>query len=162
MVQILLVRSMAEIQVATDEASRFLVYRRQLSQRNQDDEVLAIWVKRNLDGGLPDCLRAEDRIGLLESVSLSGIWSLCRIDGPALRRAHSSGERRDEILRTLVQPELSSRASAEPAVFFPVFEPTKSVETIEAEIHSLRAKYPQLVAAQWYRDDNERGIVSAE
>jgi hypothetical protein len=162
MVQILLVRSMAEMHTATKAASSFLIYRRLLSQPDLDDEVLAIWVKRDLDVDLPACSQSEHGVGIHESVSLAGVWTLCWIDGQLIRGARSSAERRDVIVSTFVQAQLSSRASTEPAAFFPVFEPNESVEIIEAEVRSLRARYPRLVAAQWYRDHKERGIVPAE
>jgi hypothetical protein len=162
MVQILLVRSMAEIHTATKAASEFLVYRRLLSQPEQDDGVLAIWVKSDLDAGLPTCLPPNHGLGIYESFSLAGIWTLCWIDGTLMLGARSSAERRDAILCTLVQAQLSSRASSEPSGFFPVFDSNESVEVIKAEVRSLRAKYPQHIGRRWYRDDKQRGIVAAE
>ena len=101
----------------------------------------------------------EAGLGIRESFSISGIWTLCWIDGTLFRRAQGSAERRDAVLRTLVG---TARASSETGAFFPVFGAGDPVERVEATMSELEDRYPNLIAATWFVDDRERGIVPVE
>ena len=101
----------------------------------------------------------EAGLGIRESFSISGIWTLCWIDGTLFRRAQGSAERRNAVLRTLVD---TARASSHNGAFFPVFGPSDPVEHVEATMSELEDRHPNLIGATWVVDDRKRGIGPAE
>lgn len=183
MVKLLLVRSVGDIHCALKAANEFLAYQR-IHSGVTGDEVLAIWVKGNLDADLPawfrfsheverpqvrpvearlsDAVPGEAELGIRETFSLAGVWALCWIDGPVLRAALSSAERRDTILRRLVDVPYTAGSLTDPGGFFPVFGADEPAALIEAILSDLRARYPHLVGERWFREDKARGIVPAE
>ena len=111
---LLLVRSSDDMRSAVKAVNEFLVYRRQhLGTPRDTDQVLGTWIRRDLDAGLPTwpcfdavpgktdkapvergqtapgCGSGEAAVGIRESFSLSGIWTLCWIDGLPMREARS-------------------------------------------------------------------------
>lgn len=177
MVALLLVRSITDAPFAVRAVHEFLAYRRSGSGLEQDDEILAVCLKGDLDAGLPIWHLADHElgqtpvrvcatrgavagVGIRESFSLSGIWAVCWVDGPLLRTARNSAARREALLRMLVDAPFPLGSSAESGVVFPVFG--ADVECVEAEVRALKARYPRLIGSRWYRDDRMRGIVSVE
>jgi len=165
---LLLVRSADDVRSAVKAASEFLVYRRRhLGEPRESDEVLGIWLRRELDAELPawfwfDRELGAAAVGILESFSLSGLWTLCRFDGIVLRKALSSAERRRVILAAVSSTASSARSSREPETFFPVFGASDASDCIGATMRELQDHYPKLVGGTWFVDDRERGIVSAK
>lgn len=172
---LLLIRSTDDVRSAVEAASKFLVYQRQYVEKpHEADEVLGIWLRRELDADLPDWLwldrelgaprdsskinPGEADVGIRESFALSGLWTLCWIDGTLLRTAHSATERRRIILDSLLGTAWSANATK---TFFPVFAAVDAVESIKANMLVLEDRYPQMIGAAWFLDDRERGIVPA-
>lgn len=186
MSMLLLVQSADDVRSAVKAAGEFLVYRRQrIAAPRETDEVLGIWLRRELDAGLPTWPSFDDRelgasvpvdsqagelacgprageaaVGIRESFSLSGIWTLCWMDGTRLREARSSAERRCKILDLFLSKASSSKSSTGSKMFFPVFAAEASA-SIEATMRQLQNDYPQLIGGTWFIDDRERGIVPA-
>lgn len=182
---LLLVRSADDVRSAVKAASEFLVYQRQRFEASPEDEVLGIWLKNDLDAELPTWLSVdrargagitvepcekwrpqavptEAALGIRASFSLSGVWTLCWIDGSQWRSASTSAERREAILRALVQAASTSASSTERGAFFPVFPADDPTEHVDAAVRELSARYPDLIGARWFRDDRVRGIVPPE
>ena len=182
MVALLLIRGITDIPFAVTAVNEFLAYRRSGNGLEEDDEILAVCLKGDLDAGLPIWHLADHEfgrtsvpvpatsgpvptgagLGIRESFSLSGIWAFCWVDGPLLRSARNSAARRDALLRMLVDAPFPSGSSRERGVVFPVFGADEPAESVEAEVRALNARYPRLVGASWFRDDKMRGIVTVE
>ena len=182
MVALLLIRNMTDIPFAVRSVNEFLAHRRLGGGQEQDDEVLAVCLKSDLDAGLPnwhlvdhECGRTSARVpaaignspkgagmGIRESFSLSGIWTFCWVDGPLLRNAPNADLRREVIVRTLVETPSAMGSSTEPELVFPVFSAGEPALSVEAEVSALRARYPRFVGSRWYRDDRAGGIVAME
>ena len=185
MSMLLLVRSADDVRSAVEAANEFLGYQRQrIAEAREADEILGIWLRRELDVDLPAWLWLDrDRgagmsidvpgdaskispgevgVGIRESFSLSGLWTLCWIDGTLLSTAHSATERRRTILDSLLAAASASRPSSATETFFPVFAATDAVESIKATMSELEDRYPQMIGGTWFLDDRERGIVPAQ
>ena len=107
MAAILLVRRRADIPAALGAVNSLLRLRQACRGWDREDEVHAILVRERLEAGLA-CTAAACGArpggagwGIRDSVSLSGIWSLCWLDGPQLPAAESARERRESTLRLL-------------------------------------------------------------
>ncbi|MCK9868789.1 hypothetical protein MRI28_03840 [Nocardiopsis dassonvillei] len=162
---LLLVRSVDDVRSAVENVSDYLVnYRRQFGDEPGSNRLLGLWIRPELEAGLPVLLPGaadvtptqppSEAVGIERSFSLAGIWTLCWTDGPALRETQDPFELRNRILDALV-----ADAAPEPAVpeaFVPVFAEDDAVETSMA---ALQARYPRLITEHWYVDDRERGIV---
>jgi hypothetical protein len=182
MVALLLVRSITDIPFAVRAVNEFLAYRRSGNGLEQDDEILAVCLKSDLDAGLPiwhlidhefgrtpvrvpaasGIVPAGAGLGIRESFSLSGVWTFCWVDGLLLRSARKADARRDAILRMFVEAPSLLGSSPEPVVAFPVFGADEPARSVEAEVRALKVRYPRLIGSSWYRDDKMRGLVTAE
>jgi hypothetical protein len=184
MSMLLLIRSADDVRSAVKAASEFLVYRRRrLAESREADELLGVWLRRELDVDLPSWLwfdrelgagmsidvpkdaskvgLGESGVGIRESFSLPGLWALCWIDGTLVSTAHSATERRRIILDSLSGTASASRSSSATARFFPVFAADDALESIKATMSDLEDRYPHMIGATWFLDDRERGIVPA-
>jgi hypothetical protein len=182
---LLLVRSADDVRSAVEAANEFLVYqRKRVAEPRAAAEVLAIWLRRELDADLPAWLwlgrelgagvsvdvpgdaskisPGEAGVGVRESFSLSGLWTLCRIDGTLLGTAHTATERRRTILDSLLGTTSASQSSSATETFFPVFAAADAVESIKVTMRELQDRYPQIIGGTWFVDDRERGIVCAQ
>lgn len=160
---LLVVPDAADVPAATSAASQFLIFQRQRVQATREDEILGVWVTRDLDAGLPAWLSVDAALGIRESLSLSGVWTLCWLDGPLWRRATTSADRRELLLRALAQAvSTPSNSPAECGPFFPVFRADAPPEHVSVALRQLRTRYPHLVGSGWFLDDAVRGIVRAE
>ncbi len=185
MSMLLLVRSADDVRPAVEAANEFLVYQRQrVAEPRETDEILGIWLRRELDGDLPAWLwldrevgagvsvhvprdaskisPGEAGVGIRESFSLSGLWTLCWFDGTRVRSAHSAAERRRTILDSLFGTPSASQSSSATETFFPVFAAADAVESIKATIREIHDRYPQIIGGTWFVDDREHGIVPAQ
>jgi len=181
---LLLVRSSDDIRSAVKTVSEFLVYRRhRLGTLRDADEVLGIWIRGDLDAGLPTwpcvdavpgktdkapiqngqtapgCSSGETAVSIRESFSLSGIWTLCWIDGLSMREALSRAERRRQMLDSFLIGRCPAHSVARLRPFFPVFGASEVGDSGDAALRELQARYPEFVADRWFIDDRERGIV---
>lgn len=175
----LMIRGADEVLAALDAASEFLNYRRRRSRQIPEvDDVLGVWVRHQLDADLPTWswfsrspgavgtggqelghgLRGM-AVGIRESVSLSGMWALCWLDGTCLRAAHSPAERRRRALDALVSGAAGVSLGVAGGTFFPVFAATEAADCREATLRQLRERYPQLIGSTWLVDGRERGIL---
>ena len=181
MVALLLIRSTTDIPFAVKAVNEFLACRRSGNGLEQD-EILAVCLKGDLDAGLPiwhlvdyEPGRTPVRVpatggtvppgagvGIRESFSLSGIWTFCWVDGPLVRSAGNSAARREAILQILVDTPFPLGSSTEHGVVFPVFSADDTAGSVEAEVRALKARYPRLIGSSWFRDDKVRGLVTAE
>lgn len=182
---LLLVRIADDMRSAVKAAGEFLVYRRQrIAVPCETDEVLGIWLRRELDTGLPIWPSADHElgagvsvnsptdegaselgpkeavVGIRASFSLSGLWTLCWIDGAPLREAHSSEERRRRILDAFASKTSDLQSTTGPGIFFPVFDVTETSDSIDATMQELQDSYPQLISGTWFVADRARGIMS--
>ncbi len=187
MSMLLLVRSADDVRAAVKAASEFLVYRRRrFEEPRETDEVLGIWLRRELDAGLPAWLWFDRELGarvrvdslpgetasrldpreagvaILESFSLSGLWTLCWIDVTLMQHASSPAERRRRILDAVLITASASQSPCEPGTFFPVFGANDASDSIGATMRELQDHYPKLIGGTWLVDDRERGLVSAK
>lgn len=184
---LLLVPDADSLDSAVKAATDFLIHqRKRVAARHPADEVVGIWLRRELDAGLPTWPRFdlkprpgvsiesltgetpsgsnsdETAIGIRESFSLSGIWTLCWIDGTPLRRARTPAERRRKIIEVLLSKTSNSEPSFRPRSFLPVFHATDGSDVIKATIRDLQDLYPQLIGDTWYVDDRKHGIRRAQ
>ncbi len=172
---LLLVRSMGEVLSAVKAATDFLASRRRGAPAPQEaDEVLGVWVRPELDAGLPawpdfgggagadlptGARPDEASVGIRESVSLSGLWALCWIDGAPLRKARTPAERRRGILEAFLKEDPLSGSPDGPGTFFPVFGADEAGGSPSQAMRELREARPRSVGKSWFVGDPERGIV---
>lgn len=178
---ILLIRSVDDLLDAVEKVNEFLVHRRQyVTETHEADEILGIWLRRELDADLPAWLMLEPAIesgesregrvgrplgeaslGIRESVSISQLWTLCQIDGTLLSRADSAAERRRTILDYFVRASSASQSSGDKAIFFAVFAVTDADLSIRSTVRELQNSYPKIVGRTWFIDDPEFGLAAA-
>ena len=150
MSMLFLIRSADDVRSAAEAANEFLAYRRRhFPEPREVDEVLGIWVRGELDADL-----GEAPVGIRESISLSGLWSLSWIDGAFLKDAKTARERRNRILDGLVKD-----SATQPRAFSPVFDATETSDGVEAMLQELRAKHPDLISTTWFIDEWEQGLM---
>ena len=166
---LLFVRRQGDLGLALKQVNGLLALRRHRRCTQNGDKVLAVWFRRNLDCKLPtwslavDSLSATTRITgnpdvsltIQESFSLAGIWTLCWIGSPALRSAWESAQQREVVLHSLANVLLEPDSVGS---FCPVFDHGQSPESVEAEMRRLKDRYPQLIDAIIFRQDNSRGV----
>lgn len=185
MSMLLLVRSADDMRAAVEAANEFLMYQRQrVAEAREVDEVLGIWLRRELDADLPAWLwPARDRgagmsidvyggtsnvapgesgVSIRASFSCSGLWTLCWIDGTRVSTVHSATVRQRTILDSLLGTACARRNSSATETFFPVFAAADAAESIKATMSELEDRYPQMIGGTWFLDDRERGIVPAQ
>jgi len=129
MSMILLIRNADDMRRAIADTKRFSDYwQERFGSDQKENRILGVWLRCELDAGLPrfscgdpesgEGHRVEDADRSLESnpatstpslrvgqsFSLSGIWTLCRVDGFLPGDAQGSVERRLAIVHTLVSP----------------------------------------------------------
>ncbi|MCK6498262.1 MAG: hypothetical protein L6Q38_02145 [Nitrospira sp.] len=180
---LLLIRNADVLDCAVEAATAFLIHQRsRVAERHPADEVLGIWLRSELDGGLPTWPRFdlelrlgvaaesvagetasgpdpnETAVGIRESFSLSGVWTLCWIDGIPLRQARTPVLRRRTILEVFLTKVADSEFSCEPRSFLPVFQATEKNNSVQATLRDLRNLYPRLIGDIWFVDDREHGI----
>lgn len=181
---LLLLRSSDDMRSAVEAVSEFLVYQRQrLGMPRDTDQVLGIWIRPNLDVGLPTwpcfdavpakndkapvkggqtapgCGSGKAAVGIRDSFSLSGIWTLCWIDGLPLRQARSRVECRRRMLDLFLIGASAGQSVTKSRAFFPVFDASEVSDSGDLFLRELRARYPELVGDRWFIDDWGRGIV---
>lgn len=181
---LLLVRNADDMDRAVKSTNAFSAYRRERSGSEQVSQVLGVWLRRELDAGLPSFGCADlvpDGVGTVkavkgsdpvsesnpttsatelkirESFSLSGVWTVCWVNGVLGHDAQSPAEQRRAIINAIVSPY-----SREDCRFFPVFQQGESMAHIQNAMRELREQHPKLIGATWFVDDSERGLVAAE
>ena len=159
---LLFIRSRADSGFALEQVNAFLALRRDRNPARGDDKILAVCFRRDLDSGLPPLLTTGSpnrSLGVFESFSVAGIWTLSWLGGPAFRGARPgfqhSYEQREAVLRNLA-PALTERDSH--GGFCPVFSPDEPPEFEAAEARRLRNLYPELVGFVNFRQDASRGV----
>jgi len=180
---ILLIRSVGDLLDAVEDVNEFLVHRRQLvTESHEADEILGIWLRRELDTDLPAWLMLEPAIesgksregrvgqrfgpgeaslGIRESVSISQLWALCNIDGTLLSTADGATGRRRTILDHFVRARSTSHSSGDKAIFFAVFTATETGLSVKSTVRELQDSYPNIVGRTWFIDDPESGLSAA-
>jgi len=164
---VLVVRSADDLVSAIAGANELLRYRRRDVFLNRD-EILGVWLRRELDTDLPvwptltpatsTLDRADGAVGIRESFSLSGIWSMCWIDGTLWSTCDNAKERRGRIVDTLVRAACGEPTKGTLGPFLPVFDRTQDSEPIEATLTKLRARFSALIGETWLLDDPKAGL----
>lgn len=176
---ILLARDEEVVSSALALLDELLAHRRRTAGPHEArEEVLAVWLRRDLEAGLPvwDPLRLDDRAAggsgsaavppapaatrqaacIRTSISLSGLWSFCRIEGGVLEGLASRRRRRRRILEALARD--AAPACFERDLFCPVLGADEAPEELPAILGELRAAYPGRVADAGFREDPEHGL----
>jgi hypothetical protein len=186
MSMLLLVRSTDDMGEAIRAANMLLLHHQQRGAGAFADDVLGIWVRRNLDAGLPAWpgldpepgkgtraeptaievvlarSQAEAGVFIRESFGVSGVWRLCTLDGVLLRTAYSAMKRRQVAIEALVRPMSASRASDDADLFFIVFGSSESVDACHERLAGLRSRCSTGIGSRWFVFDEESGIIFAE
>ncbi|GAA4708181.1 MarR family protein [Promicromonospora umidemergens] len=175
---VLLVRSVDDLDAAVPAVNDYLNHLREgLSPASRHDStLLGIWVRGDLEEGLPEWLHyesatpaaaqdetsqaavAEAMVGVRRSVSLSGLWTLCWIDGPLLRATDTTDQARRHVLDTFVAATSEPRGSRLGGIFYASFAASRPSKFMAAEVADLRARHPRLVADRWFVVDDDQGI----
>lgn len=136
-------------------ASQFLAHRRRrFPESAAVDQVLGIRVGHELDADLSRL--ADAGMWVRESFGISGLWSLCWIDGALMREARNATQRRARLVGALVEI-----GAMRPRTFLPVFDAGETIEGIENMLQGLRAAYPDVVSTTWFIDGRDRGFVDS-
>ncbi len=164
---LLVVRSADDLASAITGVNQVMSYRRRGSQNR--DEVLGLWLRRALDAELPmwplnpttsTLDRADGSVGVRESFSLSGIWSMCWIDGTLVSACQSTKERRCRVVDMLSTATSGSSTRGTPGVFLPVVDAAQDIESIEETLAELRARFTGQIGDTWLVDDPMAGLSS--
>ncbi len=153
--QLLLVRSFGDIDPSLSLVERFLAHERAASESDGQTDLVGIWVNEYLERDLPSCFHArterlpsqtlEPEVGVLKSISCSGIWTLCWLEGCALQGELRPDERRHAVLRTLVVPAAAMTSSTESGSFLPVFAQAAPAAEMRASWRQLASRYSSLI-----------------
>ena len=165
---LLLVRSTHDLASAVAGANALLRYRRRAVSHTRD-EILGVWIRRELDADLPvwpslnpataTLDRADRAVGGRESFSLSGLWSICWIDCELLSACETAKERRHRVVDTLVKAACVDSTRGNLGVFHPVFDGAQDSESTEDALTDLRARFLNLNAGTGFVDDATRGLI---
>jgi len=174
---VLLVSRREAVDTSLETVASLLAFRR--DQQLPDDSLLGVWVRPQLDEGLPrrlctgeidfgpalghhrasrapagDTEAGRGGLALDETLSFAGVWTLAWLEsaGPF---AHGRRARL-RILEELVAPAAGPSPDAETAVFLPVYD-NESRQAAEPLTRGLRRSYPALVSGRWFIMDSQRG-----
>lgn len=176
---VLLVRSVDDVDAAVSAVNDYLNHLREgLSPASRHDStLLGIWVRGDLEEGLPEWLHYESAtpaaaqgktsrptmveamVGVRRSVSLSGLWTLCWIDGPLLRATDTTDQARRHVLDAFVAATSEPGGARSGDIFYASFAASRPSAFMAADVADLRARHPRLVAERWFVvDDDDQGI----
>ena len=162
MAAILLVRRSADIPTAIQAVNHILHLRYSCIQRDPHEDVVAILVRAQLEAGLPfwptlaGTRPGSGELGIRESVSLCGVWSLCWLYGQPLLGEGSATERRASTLRLLghALPPVAWEAS------FPVLGAEELRACLDSGWRHTSAGERGIPAEGCYGQDHQRGIFA--
>jgi hypothetical protein len=132
-----LVRDPAFLTRATSDLSDFFAYQWQ-EQRMAPDHLLGLWVEPHLFDDLPPSLLPNSpglrsrSSRIVESLGVSGIWTLCWIENPAVMRS--------TLLDALIDASLRAGAPAGSGRFVPVFRSNAWESEVRADLEVLGGK----------------------
>jgi hypothetical protein len=158
---------------AVEAASEFLMYQqRQLESSRQSDDLLAIWIDRDLEAALPSrsvpsldssIERPKTTLRLNYSVSVSDIWTLCWIDLSPPESELGGNSPREALIGTVAKVFSERYSSTGAGLLLPVFGVSDPTERIDASIADLKTRYPGFIGTAWFIYDRNQGkIVPAE
>ena len=152
------------------------IHRGQSHGHRREDRVLGVWLRENVDVGLPrmdchDLAPLEDApfrngnsshqtrnkvptVRIRESISLSGVWTLCWIHGSPIHRVTNTLQGLCDLAENLIGPYSTTKRG-----FFPAFPAGASVHAIERVMLKSRSRYPDLIGTTWFRDDWSQGLI---
>lgn len=173
MALLLFVRAMEDVIPAVEAAGEFLAHQRQqLEGSRQSDDLLAIWIDRDLEAALPSWSipslhssseRPTTTFRLDYSVSFSGIWTLCWIDLSPPETELGGNSPRKLLIGTVARVFSERHSSTGVGLLLPVFGVGDPTEGIDADIADLKAQYPGLIGTACFIHDRNQGkIVPAE
>lgn len=174
MIRVLVVRNEADLEEALMEANKLLAFEGQRAALSDDDEILGIWISSDLDrslqcscqnvvGSHQNAGQADDKVGDLllsvcRSISLSGIWTLSSLDGPALLGIDGAPTRRQVAIHHISRSLSRADAVLQQNSFLPVFNSELPKEALQRELYKLQREYPHLVRTSTHCYDKALGI----
>ena len=174
MIRVLVVRNESDLEEALIEANKFLIFEGQGTALSGDDEILGIWISSDLDCSLQcSCQKvlashesagqADDAVdglslSVCRSTSLSGIWTLSSLDGPALLGIDGSPDRRKVAIHHISRSGRRADALLEPNNFLPVFNSELPEEALQFQLDELHREYPHLACTRVLCYDKALGI----
>lgn len=174
MVRVLVVRNEADLDEAIIKANELLAFEGQRSAWSDHDAILGIWISPNLDRSLQcSCQKilgshqntgqADDKVedlslSVCRSTSLSGIWTLSCLDGPALLGIDGTPDRRQVMLHHISRSVSRADAMSITNSFLPVFNSELPEEVLQRELNKLQREHPHLVHTRTLCYDKAVGI----
>jgi len=158
---VLFVRNIADISLALRGMNELLARRREYEKSNC--EILAIFVSEDLEEVLDpkafeSAFSASIHVRFRQSVSLSGVWSLCWFEFTSTDDCPRDHSRKHllEALLALIDVDLSQPRS--PCALLPVFRFSGSHWDFATAPEDLHARYPNLILGeQFFVHDSKRG-----
>lgn len=143
-----LVQSTDELTKACGDLSDFLLFRRRQNPHLIPDTLLGICIDPSLTYSMPQALPASSKTGagspiaVVETLSLSMVWSLCWLARPVSRPQLIEG------LKALSDRQCGNGDMR----FVPVLDRDRAGGTLGAEMHVLRRLYPGLLMEPLYQE----------
>ena len=176
MIRVLLVRTEADLEKALTEANKLLAFEGQKAALSDADDILGIWISEALDRGLrfscqelagspQTAAQVKDELGgrlldVYRSASLSGVWALFSLDGPALRGIESAAIKRKALMDQISRSVSRDLPSLEQGSFLPVFDSELPSQALKLDMEQLQREYPHFVRARALRYDRAQGIMA--
>lgn len=152
----LLVRSLADMQRINEELAAYLTILRRWSPGCASGAIRGIWVDDEGVANLPSTLVLPDACGVRrtvripETTGINGIWMLCWLEAQA-----ATISRIDLVAALLERFDHEETDAAKLAVrFIPIFSGNAYGHSAKDESYALEARYPGLVLAPGYQDEN--------
>ena len=174
MIRVLVVRNEADLEDALIEANKLLIFEGQRAALSDDDEILGIWISPDLDcslqcscqkvlgwhesAGQADDLVDSLSLSVCRSTSLSGIWTLSSLDGPALLGIDGTPARRKVAIHHISRFVRRADALPESKNFLPVFNSELPEKALQLQLDELHREYPHLACTRVLCYDKALGI----
>ena len=174
MIRVLVVRSEADLEKALTEANKLLAFEGQKAALSDADEILGIWISKTLGhdlrfscqelaGSPQTAAQAKDELGgrllgVYRSASLSGVWALASLDGPALWEIESAATKRKAVMDQISRSVSRDHPSLEQSSFLPVFDSELPKDTAQLELEQLQREYPCFVITRALCHDRVQGL----
>lgn len=152
----LLVRSLADLERASEELAAYLSILRRRSPGSAPEVIQGIWIDDEGVANLPSALvlpeagGARRTVRILETAGINGIWMLCWLE--AVARTVSRVDLVAALLEYFGHEETETATFA--VRFIPVFPGDTSERSAKDESHALEARYPGLALSPAFLNGN--------